>query len=213
MSRVRVTCTATGLNQEFLLAPDAPSSSGGVGGYEEVARPKNSAMSRWTGRPLAQLTLPLMLDGYVDEESVEAEVDALLELGRDSDDPTTPSQVVSLDGPLVWADHVPEWAVVDVQLGTSVYENDVLLRQPVTLVLLEHVPADLIEITPGMPGTGAAKRKKKRKVYVVKKGDTLKKIASKMYGKKARKEMPDLKKDNAIRDPNKQLKPGRKIKL
>jgi len=204
--RVHISCASIGLEMDVLLGVDPPETSEGTGGWSVVDRPKNKAMTRWEGVTPFKLALPLMVDGFVDDQPIGGLVNGLLSLGR-SNDPRVEPPKLSVSGPIPVLDVVSVWVAESVVLGAAIYNDQgELVRQPVTLNLLEFVPIDTLQITPGAPGGGGGGKKKGKKIYKVKKGDTLKKIAAKTDVKVA-----TLRERNEIRDPNKLLKPGRKV--
>jgi nucleoid-associated protein YgaU len=81
-------------------------------------------------------------------------------------------------------------------------------RYQATLKVMEFINPDQIRLK---------RRKRARKrfpvFYVVRKGDTLLKIAHKVYGDKSKWKKIGEAQTPKIRDPRKQLKPGRKLRI
>ena len=204
---VHISCAELGLELDILLGQDPPAVTGGVGGWTEVDRPKNKAMTRWEGVAPFALDLPLMVDGFMDDEPVQSTVTALLALGSPGAGTEPPK--LSVDGPIPVLEQVSVWIVDDIDWGDPDYnDSGDLVRQPLTLRLKEHVPVDVLGITPGglAAGLGKGKGRAGKKEVRVRKGDTLKKIATRTGAT-----VKDLKERNGIRDPNKKLKVGRTI--
>lgn len=103
------------------------------------------------------------------------------------------------------------WRITDVSIGGELRQHgsNLLTRATVTLVLTEASDANpkVGPVSGGHGGNGPGKRPK---TYVIRKGDTLRKIANRFYGDPS--VWRQIAKANGIKHPN-NLKPGRKIKL
>jgi hypothetical protein len=97
----------------------------------------------WQGGEPFLLQLPVMLDDYAERGSVERAVRVLNRIARG--DEHTPPGIVELGGiPLP----VDEWVIESLDYGDPIRaQNDLrLLRQPVTLMLREYVPAQYVQL-------------------------------------------------------------------
>jgi hypothetical protein len=167
---VQIYCADPPRSVIALLGPDPIKQTGGGGGWETVARPHQTAMTIWGGGAPYAVALPLMLDDYHENGTVEDAVALINRLARGDDD--SEPGVVEIGGVQLPADR---WVIDSVDWGDPIRADDDLrtLRQPVTLALLEHVPPSYLQ-----PGRRARDNpKRKTRVVVVKKGDTPAKIA------------------------------------
>lgn len=199
---VQLQSSSPPLQVRALRGVGAPQITGGYAIWEKVARPHRKALTRYQGRDPFQMTLPLLLEGFDGNVSVEPEIRALemmaLPPTAGSDPPTVTVAgavphpeldwvIGGSDPPLEW-DASPIWS-----------PNGYRIRQAVTVHLLEHVGDDsndtatVSAVGSSAAGTSAAG------VYVVNDGDTLQSIAALRLGSASRwHEIADL---NDIRDP------------
>jgi nucleoid-associated protein YgaU len=173
----------------------------GFGGWTEVPRPNNTPITEWVGSPALRLSLPLFLDGYREGKSVQRDLDRLLSLGRTRDGDHEPP-AFRVSGPIPYSgtkfvlETTPDF-------GATIRNNrGKLLRQALTLSLLEYGRPDRIKV---------GRRPSKRRTYTVREGDTIRKIAVKLFGDADR--AREIAKLNGIRDIRKPLKPGRVIRI
>lgn len=186
------------------LAADHPELTDGYGGWEVIPRPRRRAYTRWMGTNPFRLRLSLIIDKYQEQDSIE-HICQTLERMATSPDAFTPPPLVDVDGA------VPHprtgWVIDNLEWGQSIRHPNTLnrLRQEVVVHLLQHVPVDVVQQNNPPPS--------KYRIYTVKKGDTLGKIASKLLGNWRR--WKEIAKINKIRDPKKDraLKVGRKLKV
>lgn len=179
--------------------------SGGSGGYSEIERPKRVSLTEWQGHTPRSMELPIILDGYVSDRSVEKDVATLQRMARKiSDDARTPLITVEGKVPLtnvIWVINDISWESQERSIATG---NRI--RQVASISLLEYVEGELTVRRKKHP-------QKTFRLYTVKQGDTLGKIAAKLLGKASRwKEIKRLNPKPPIRDPN-NLKRGRKLKV
>ena len=197
---------------EVMLGTGDPTPSGGFVNIEEVARNDNVALSSWNGAPLLKLEVPVLFDGFVDGTDQQPAVDAVAGLAVAADTP--PSPIVAA-GPIPYPNRT--WLMAAPTWGRATRDADgVLVRQEMTLNLVEFVDPDTIHFADqgGAPSasTAAGGKKSKARTYTVKQGDTLLTIAAKTLGKSDR--WSEIARYNGgIRDPRKQLKPGRVLRL
>lgn len=167
---VQVYCADPPRSLVALLGPDPVKLTGGGGGWETVARPHQVGMTIWGGVAPYALQLPLMLDNFAGHGSVENAARVLNLLARGDDD--SEPGVVEVGGVPLPAD---EWVIDALDWGDPIRDPaDLhLLRQPVTLGLLEYVPPELVQTR----RRSLVKPRRKTKIVTVKKGDTPAKIA------------------------------------
>lgn len=166
-----------------LLTEDGGRITGGYSKWEEVAVPRGTPFTQWTGRGLYGMDLDLLLDGWSTHRSVEPQVTNIEQLALL---PTIKPMGKTLVTPppvrLFGAVPHPEltWVVGGIDWGDSLRHPRTghRLRQGLTLHLLEYVEETSISALPPPP---PPPRK-----YKVKHGDTLKTIAAKMLGKSSR---------------------------
>ncbi len=191
---------------------DGPATlTGGIGGWQTVDVVDDVDLTDWVGQgPLTQ-DIPIMLDGYPDE-SVERDLKNIFKLGRDTEGRPP---VFEIDGPIFFAEAhwvLPENGVTLDSESTIRSDKGVLLRQALTLSVLEYVPPDQVHL----------RKKKKHKdrfgiadnralTVVTRPQDTLAKIAAREFGDwQLWRRLEDK---NDIHDPNRVLPAGRVIRL
>lgn len=203
------------------LDPTSVVQGDGVGGWAEVAHPKRPSSTEYTGQPLRTLTVPLLFDGWRIQRDVEEPCRILDVWGRIPPGRREPSILQVVYGtytPLRWVVNGLDW---DDSLELR-NRHGRRLRAAVTVTLLEHrdaaialspvqraTPAPVAKAKPGKPSSGPAVPPSGR-VYVVKSGDTLSKIAQRELGKWSR--WPEIARLNNLRDPNK-IRPGQRLRL
>lgn len=185
-------------------------------GWSEVTRPGKRSLTRYIGTPLFRASVPVVFDGRHDGSSVQAKVDRIIHLWRPRD-PDEEPPVLRVHGPLPSPIAGKPVVLENIEPGNA--ESDEsdrarLLYQPMNLILLEHSAEDAIEIKRrGSGGAGGWP------IYETKKGDTIAKIAAKQLHGEAdnarnrREYAHTLSILNDIRDKNRELEPGTKIRL
>ena len=191
---------------------DGPATiTGGLSGWQTVSVVDDTDLTDWVGQgPLTQ-DIPVLLDGYPDE-SVERDLKDIFKLGRD---PAGRPPVFEIDGPIHFSE--AHWVLpengIDLDPASTIRSNNgTLLRQALTLHVLEYVPPDQV-----------SRRKKKRHrerfgiadnralTYTTKAGDTLAEIAVREFGSWEKWKLIGPK--NGIGDPLRSLPAGRVIRL
>ena len=181
----------------------------GFGGWSEVPRPKNIPISRWVGPGALKLKIPLLFDRVKERQSIEWMVRTIFDLGREGGGDEEPP-VFRLEGSAMFLDR--RWVLLETPETTNILRNrdGKLLRQEMTITVMEYVPSDQLDFR-RLPKKKVARR------IEAKKGDTINKIAQRLFKKKGKKKMRELAKEmaklNKIRDRNKVLKEGRTIKV
>lgn len=180
---------------------DGPATpTAGFAAFESVARVNRRAMTDFIGPQPFQQDVPVLLDGFRDNRTVERSVDALLSLGGDT--------IFKAYGPIFNSGSRFVFGA-EPEFGEMVRAEDgTLIRCALILKLMGYVPAD----------QAGRKRKPTGKVgkaipltYIVRQGDTLVKIAFHLYHDhtQARK----IGQLNGITDVNRELKAGKVLNL
>lgn len=198
---------------DVLMGDGAAQLSGGFGGWQVVQRPKRISLTEWNGVDPTTQTIPVMFDGWTDERSVEPEIARLEAMSRASPGELEPP-IVRIAGPI----HHPEldWVINDIQHGETIRRrhDGRRVRQASSVALMHYI--EDTQLT-------AAKRHRGRddltarfghpalhRTVIVRRGDTLPRIAARELGKASRwREIATL---NHIRDP-KHLKVGQQLKM
>jgi len=201
---VRLRCSKPRVDVTLLLAGDAPRLSDGVGGWEAVSRPRQTAMTIWDGNPPYTLELTVLFDALATGASVEDQISRLLIAGR-GDEEAEPSTwtITGLPG-LPASDWVLNGAEPGDLLMRRVSDMQ-RVRQSYTLTFLEYVDPEYAKIRrKALKGLGPST------LYRAKKGDTPASIARKRRVKwiVLRQLNPQL-----ITSANQKLKPGTRIRV
>lgn len=167
------------------LDETVPTPSGGVGGWEELARPKRKPLTEWNGHTTKRLTLGLLIDGYrfggpmtsAATGTANAPMDARVEnainrltvlaTAREGDDRPP---LVRINGSVPRTDLT--WFIEDLQWGDALWNGNVRVRQRATVTLAEFVQGKLLIVQSKPYG--------KPRLYKVRKGDNLKVIAARL---------------------------------
>jgi hypothetical protein len=191
------------------FADGAPQLSGGVGGWEAVARPGRRPLTpfRGVGEPLT-LTLPLLLDGFdqaAEGRSVEDDVLTIFRMGGNEEgDPEPP--VLKVRNALPNTSDI-RWVLTAAEWGDMIRRRDRhRVRQAVTLTLIRFTEDDRLE--------SVASGKTKPSYKVVKatsKLNTYSKLAAKHCG--SAKYGTRLARLNGERSASKKLKVNTKVRL
>lgn len=203
-NHVRLVCSDPVVDRTLLLGPDPPAVTGGVGGWEIVERPRQTAMTIWQGNEPYQLDLSVMLDDLPGGRSVEPAIRDILHAGR-GDEESEPSTWTILGLPSLPAD---EWVLNGAEPGDQVIRRDDAsrVRQQYTLTFVEYMPPTYVQIR-AKARQGA---KAKTGTYAVRRGDTPASIAGKRRCK-----WTDLRTLNpgVVKKANQNLKDGSRIRV
>jgi len=136
----RVFSTDPPLSVVARLSEDRPNVDQGYGGWNEVARPRRSPLTTFTGSPGLHLTLPLLLDKFTTGASVEVDIARLQKMGQptaaDGEPPRV--RVVARGGAIPYQGR--RWVINDLQMGDAeMNAAGDRTRQHVTLSLIEYV--------------------------------------------------------------------------
>jgi nucleoid-associated protein YgaU len=182
---------------------DGPATpTAGASSWEVIERVEDKGITDRASIPPFQQDVPIHLDGYAQGNSVQRQLDDLMELR---------GAIFRVEGPV----HKPHLRYVfggEPDFGEVIRDDDgTLLRQRFTLRLMEYVPPGVIR-RPGRGRRRAGIGQAQALTYRVVAGDTLARVAFKQYDGNW-KRWPDIGRINGIRDPFVRLEPGRILKL
>lgn len=207
-----------------LRGQTAPAPTGGFGGWQKVARPLRTSLTQWNGSDPFEQQFSLMLDGVRDDSSIEDACDALEQMATPPSSGAEPP-VIRVDGAVLHPEY--EWIVSALDWDPSPIwsRRGHRIRQEVTITLTKYIADDVLAQMPAAERkrreatsaaaaaarkAGSSRQAPQSKLYVVKAGDTLSKIAAAVLGSYKRwHELSDL---NGIRDP-KAITVGQKLRL
>lgn len=184
---------------------------GGVGGWKAVERPGRDDGMEWGSLPSRTLEIPLLLDGFAERRTIDAEVNALYAMGRPPPGAPrgTPPPTIRVGGMVPHGGR--EWVLTDIAEGESIWDGRHRLRLWVAVTLGVPGDLDLVKVTAKKAGGTPATR-----VYTVRSGDTLGSIARDKLGAKSASAVAQgvalLKKLNGLRDA-KAIRAGMKLKV
>lgn len=193
--------TEKGIEFEFPWAPRGVGLSGLASPVTVQARPGRKPLTLLDGEGLAGIDLAFQLAHRDHQQPIEGAISQLRKIAESGQRVTVLGLSPQERGP---------WRVDDLTITGTLRRqgtND-LTRADVTLSLVEASDANP-KVGPVSGGHGG-KGGKRPKFYVIRKGDTLRKIANRFYGDPG--VWRQIAKANGIKHPNKP-KVGRKIKL
>lgn len=190
------------------LDSDSPKPTGGYGGQDEVARPRNVPLLDFNGGTLYRQELNLIFDGFKSNQSIEGAVVALERMARPQlpDYPQPP--IVRVGGAAAHPEL--EYLIENITWGDAQRDSTsgARIRQAFTLALVQRSDATILVSKPGGRSGGNSKSHVKR--YTVKSGDNLMNIAHKFIG--SSKKWRVIAKLNHKKN-SRDIKVGEKIKL
>lgn len=215
----QVTITADGVPDVVGLLDSTPVSiPSGYGGWTVINRERRVGLTQWQGKDPLRMAIPILLDGVSDQTSQEFMISHLSRMALPPKGGGEPP-VVNVEGRGVPKPGPVDWVIENLQWGSNVVwdfaSNGVMarLRQDVVVNLLEYRGDERATFGKLAPGNVTGKSTTGwPKTYIVKKGDTLQKIAAmkKFYGDASKwKKIADA---NGIRDPR-NLKVGRPLRI
>lgn len=150
-----------------LLGESQPVLSGGIGGWEEVARPRKQALMTWKGTPLRTLEIEVMFDGWVSGSSMEDSVKLLRRLGEIVPSVSRPP-IVQVEGFII--NSTGDWIVNDIAFEDGELRGDdgTLLRSVATVSLIEFIPASIANVSNKLDDGSPAYLR----THTIKRGDT-----------------------------------------
>lgn len=195
------------------------------GGWEEIPRPRRTALTEWRGTPAAKGTIQILFDWFAEGVSVQGDVEGLISAYCPTGGPADPPSF-TISGAWPISSTMP-WVCNGATFDEWIRDSDgTPVRAMLTLSLLQYVPSDTV-ITPNpVGGSTAAERgsnsensgtpslstndQPSTRTYTSKEGDTLSSIAASELGNWQRyTEIAEL---NDIRDPN-NVPPGTVLQL
>ncbi len=213
---IRIQCPPKKIDIMVRLGDGPATPTAGFASWEVVDRVEGKGVTDRVGAPPFQQDVPIFLDGYAKDNSIQGQLNTLLRLGGPDAVP------FRCTGPI----HKPHLRYVfggEPEFGEAIRDDSEddgrLLRQRVTLHLLEYVSPDTI-------------RRRKRKIGIsnavvashamglsdavplsatVRAGDNLQTIVARELGDWTL--WQEVGRKNGIRDPFKKLDPGRVIRL
>jgi hypothetical protein len=195
---------------------DGPAKIGNeTSGWTTVDRPKDVAMTVWTSSQPLKISVPILLDGWHRQESINAKLTRLHDIVRDPKGDRRPPTFIAL-GPIPFSGH--RFVLEQIEYGDEVLRGEVgtkhaqkLLRQDFTLYLMQYVPGDHIKF----------KHRKKRHHHhhrhKPKAGDTSLRVANELYGDDEDESVEDIAREiaqlNGVRGIRTKLNPDRVLRL
>lgn len=156
---VTITCDDPALSLKVRLGPDRPDVSAGYGGWNEVARPRRSTVTSWTGQPARRMALSILFSDFRRSRSIEDDIRSLerMALPRAGGQPPT-VKLAARGG------HIPyqrlRWVIDGLEWGDAIMNaSGNRVRQAATLTLLQYVSDDLID---ARSRKSAAQRRRER---------------------------------------------------
>jgi hypothetical protein len=201
----------------------APIPVAGYGGWQKVARPRRKALTEWTGRDSVSIEIAFMLDDWATGEGYENKtmVDALEKMaGVNINDPEPPLLTYTTNPPALGWHSIHHASHVRWFIDTLSWDSDQTLinnagnpsRVAGAITLTQYVEDEHISAIQARKDNDNRRPRGRAKTYIVKRGDTLSKIAARknVYGDASK--WRRIATANGIRDP-KHLKVGRKLKI
>lgn len=195
-----------GLYFKAPLGPVTPKVNSGSG-WEEVSRPSQKAFSDWNGSGLVKVQFDILFDGFMAEESQQADFNRLQDMYWPRNGGRTRPTRVNIFSPAINLGAGRDWIINDMQMGEGYRSSDSkLLRQNVSIELWEYESPDVLKKTLKQRSKKSHKRK-----YTVKRGDTLMSIAHRQLGDSNRwREIQRL--NPSVKDPR-HLTVGKKLTI
>lgn len=138
---VRIRSTDPPISITARLGADRPNVDQGYGGgWSEVTRPRRTTLSIWNGSPALRMSLPIQLDKWRTQASVEREIAQLIRLALPSAADGQPARVrITAKGAAV-PGQGRVWVIDGLAWGdAAMNRNGNRVRQAVTLSLLEYI--------------------------------------------------------------------------
>jgi LysM repeat protein len=183
--------------------------SNGAGGWDQIDRKRRKSITEYKGGPGWQLDIPCLFDGWQSGTPVDSDVKTLEAMAVPAVGEIEPPKLHVDGGGAIphdfWNDPETLWVIDSFSWGDSLAVGNIRYRQQVTVTVVEYIDEEVL------PEAKKKASTKKHRTYVLKKGDTLQKIAKHFYRSAAK--WKDIAKLNNIRDPNHPGRPGKRIKL
>jgi len=138
------TVSAPKLSVTCLMGADPPKPTGGYGGWEIVPRPRRVALTQWTGREPLQMEVPIVLDGWKQNDSVEYDCTKLERMALPY---VKEPPAVKLVGTAVPHNDL-DWIIQDIQWGDAMkMTNGDRARQEAVLIVISKIDIDKVRLT------------------------------------------------------------------
>lgn len=137
---VRIYSTDPPLSVLARLWSDKPNVDGGYGGWQEIARPRRRPLTSWIALPALRVSLPLLLDGWRWDVSVEQDAGQIERMGFPTASDGRPPRVrfATSGGAVPHKERL--WVVEDLTWGDALMDTDGnRVRQQVTVHLMEFM--------------------------------------------------------------------------
>lgn len=219
----KVTFSSEDINAVSVLLDETPAQvSGGYGGWTVTSRQRRTGLTMWMGKDPLRMSIPVLFDGFADGEGQEIGISRLSRMALPPKGGGEPP-VVQVSGHGIPHPGPKDWVIENLQWGTNViYDsgnngNVVRLRQDCVVNLMQYLAEDRVAFSRMPPGTRAGSKDKPgskgfQKPYTVVTGDTIQKIANKVYKDAKATDWKLITKANGITDPR-TLKVGQSLKV
>jgi len=221
--KYKVTFHAEGIAAVSAFLDETPVQlTGGYGGWTVTSRQRRTGLTMWMGKDPIRMAVPVIFDGFADNNGQEVQISRLSRMGLP---PTTGGEppVVTLSGHGLPNPGVKNWVIENLQWGTNViWDNQqdgslVRMRQDCVVNLLQYIAEDRAAFSslPSAKGSGTKKKpgtKGFQKPQKVKQGDSLSKIANRVYKNPKPGDWKLIAKANNIKDPR-SIKVGQTLKI
>lgn len=193
--------------------------SASYGGWSTIDRPKDVGLLNWDGFGPLVLTIPILLDGWTTQTSVEedfANLEKMAGRGAGVGGRTQPPAITlsTSDGfgalvPHNFNGESLKWVITGLEWGDQLRRpgSGHRVRQAATITVTQFTSTNAEELSVAKRNNTHGRR---HRVHVVKKGESLMRIARSEYGTSDR--WQDIAKANDIRDPR-HLRVGMRLKL
>jgi hypothetical protein len=180
-------------------------------GWQVVARPRRVGFTDWQGNSPRAQVIPILLDGYETETSVERQISVLQAWMRVPLGTTGEPHQVRVSGPVLLTNLT--WVITSIEPGDEIkrLSDGARVRAAMDVTLTEYISPD---VTVRRRPTHAARARHSsthsNRTYTVRSGDTLSSIAAHQLGDASRwREIATL---NNLRDPD-SIKVGQVLRL
>lgn len=189
MREVRIIAQSSAIDITVPMGDGPATITAGLGGWQSIDRVDDLALTDWSGQAPLEQDVPLILDGFTTGDSVERELTTLFKLARDFSGEKTAPPVFKVFGPVFFEGKswvLPEGGLELDTASTIRRDDGELLRQALTLHLLEFVKPDVLKERKKHKGIGRRPGPGIPVAYSTRQGDTFEKIAGRIYGDPSR---------------------------
>ena len=143
----RVKFTAVDINKSFIcwLGNDGVKVTGGYGGWDLVDRPRRISLTQWNGRNPLSMDVPILFDGYANNNSVEVDCTKLEAMAFN--DGFNPPPIVQVTGDAV-PHQLQNWVITNISWGGLIrrQRDGERLRQEATVSIVRYVASDKVQL-------------------------------------------------------------------